>query len=195
MSFSKNIFSYISHLHSWINESENVATIPENQRHTIVLPGAIVEIFFLSCEKIFFYKKSGSISDLEMALFQSLADYMNRFKNVPNIRELDYFLREVPSQAAWPDSFSVTFLKDALAFMANIINIANQNYNSPISWLRNQLLSNLEISIEELVVDRIVVHGSKQDAWAIEKNFDDWQQNLRVLFQRPQLVLLFSIKS
>lgn len=199
MSFSKIVSSYIHQLQSWVQRTQ-LADIQKDQasRKLISLPGAVFEIFFLSADQIFFTKNSGSLSDIEMALLESLAGYMKKFKNVPSLRELDFFLRDKPSQAAWPETFNMDFMKESLIFLTHVMAM---NFTSPISWLNHQLMGNvkghgnLKMQIEEPITDKIIVYGSKQDAWVIEKNFDEWQQNLRDLFQRPQLVLLFAIKS
>ncbi len=204
MSFSKSILNYSQNLQHWTqdillerqaqnlqNTDASAATKhTQYNRYKVAMPEATVEVGIQPNSLMYFAVISGNVTNMEKACFESISDYLVKFKTVPTLRELDFFLRDKPQVPAWPINFNTDFLKATLdIFAQNSI----QHFSTPIEWLRAQLASNNKLTIQELTGDKILVEGSKQDAWAIEKNFDEWQETLRTTFQRPQLVLLFAI--
>jgi hypothetical protein len=188
MSFSKVLLNYGQNLKHW-----NLPTAPPCTETSISLPGAVVKMQVTNdLQSIFYSLTSGSLSPIEMAFFEALADYQEKFKTIPTLRELDFYLRDTPSQMPWPNTFSVDFIKAAIEYCTQV---KSRSFAHPIDWLKQQLGSQQNLVIKELANDMIVVEGSKKDAWSVEKNFDEWQKNLRINFNRPHLVLLFAIKS
>ena len=185
MSFSKNILKYAQNLQHWSETG-----VKGEKKLRIALLGANVDIGLDHSHSVSFAMKSGSLSDIEKAIFEAIGDYIEKFKTVPSLRELDFFLRDTPKTPAWPVNFNGDFIQTTLEFFSQN---ANRHFETPVEWLKDRLRSNNTLKITEMMGDKILVEGPKQDAWAIEKNFDEWQEILRTTYQRPQLVLLYAI--
>ncbi len=189
MSFSNNLLSYGKNLSCWEKKQNDAA---KYMRYDLIMPGAVVEVVSLK-ENIFYNLKSGSISEIEKTLLQALANYIQKVHKVPNLRELDFFLRDQPSMPSWPTHFNIKFLESAMSFLE----LCFKQGETPHEWLQHKLATfdALKYQIETKNHDLIILKGSKQDAWVVEKNFDEWQKQMREMFNRPKLVLLYAINS
>lgn len=195
MSFSKILLNNLEGLNKGMS-SWDATYVSEVSDKSEILPiaGASIKITLVSNGKIYFKLQTGTLSEIEKAVLDALADYIFRFKTLPSLRELDHFLRDNALKAAWPESFKTEFLSQAIM---SIGTLQSTHFHSPVDWLKNKLGHDSlgKLSIQVVQENRIIINGPKEDAWSIEKNFDEWQQQLRQLYQSPQLVLLFAIKS
>lgn len=189
MSFSKNLIHYSKQLNSWIHSPPSNV---KGSKEVINFPGASIEITYQD-KNVFFHMTSGHISEIQQGLLEALAQYINKYKIIPTMRELDFYLRDLPHQASWPEHLDLMFMEKTMGFLETVYNQAE----TPIIWLKNKL-SSFDLSKYKINGDKqnfIIITGSKIDAWVIEKNFELWQKQIRELFNLPELVLLYSIKS
>lgn len=193
MSFSNNLLNYSKNLTSWVEIEQSLPSELETfRRYSLIIPGAVVEIY---CQKeaIFYQLKNGSISQIEQGFLQALSSYIKIIHKVPNLREMDFFLRDQPSLAAWPAEFNINFLQEAVKFFELCFSLGD----TPLEWLQHKLVTfdPSKYNITSQHPDLIILKGPKQDAWVVEKNFDEWQKQIREIFDRPKLVLLYAINS
>lgn len=201
MSFSKRILNNIEQDRWWKLQNSNKKEDLYKFHKNFNWNDFIVDYILTEDNLIWLYKEK--IENIyQRAVLSCLSDYYYSFRQIPSIKEFDYYLRDSNNIKPWPSDFNITGITNLLQILKNDY-IRYSESKIPcdkdefVDWVSNQLSSTgheFKVKLDSSLT-KLFIQGAKEDAHWVEELLCTWEESFSQKSGIKDLVLLYVIKS